>query len=69
MKKAQFSDAEVAAAVEEFEIYMCPRNVQAGGKNGDVKVYGENPNARKVKVNPYDDDEEDNNGLLQELSN
>ena len=62
MKKAQFSNAEVAAAVEEFEVYMCPRFVQAGGRNGDIKVYGENPNARKF--NPIIYEEEEQSGLL-----
>jgi len=62
MKKALFNDAEVAAAVEEFEVYMCPRFVPAGGRNGDIKVYGENPNTRKVKPIIYDD--EDESGLL-----
>ena len=69
MKKALFNDAQVAEAVQEFEIYMAPRLVPAGGKNGDVKVYGENPNTRKPpKINVHDEDE-DINGLLQELSN
>jgi hypothetical protein len=62
MKKALFNDAEVAAAVEEFEVYMCPRFVPAGGRNGDIKVYGENPNTRKSKPIIYDD--EDQSGLL-----
>ena len=62
MKKAQFNSAEVAAAVEEFETYMCPRFVPAGGRNGDIKVYGENPNAHKSKPIIYDD--EDESGLL-----
>jgi len=52
----------VAAAVEEFEVYMCPRFVPAGGRNGDIKVYGENPNTRKSKPIIYDD--EDQSGLL-----
>ena len=69
MKKALFSEAEVAEAVQEFEVYMAPRTVVAGGRNGDIKVYGENPNTRKPpKINPYDEDEEIN-GLLQELGN
>ena len=62
MTKARFSNAEVAAAVEEFEVYMCPRFVQASGRNGDIKVYGENPNAHKSKPIIYDD--EDQSGLL-----
>jgi hypothetical protein len=69
MKKAQFNSAEVAAAVEEFEVYMAPRFVPAGGRNGDVKVYGENPNARKVKPIIYDDEGEFDSGILQEPGN
>jgi hypothetical protein len=69
MKKALFNDAEVAAAVEEFEVYMAPRFVPAGGRNGDIKVYGENPNTRKVKPIIYDDEEEFDGGILQEPSN
>ena len=69
MKKALFNDAEVTAAVEEFSTYMAPRTMQAGGKNGDVTVYGENANARKPPViNQYAEDEEIS-GLLQELGN
>jgi hypothetical protein len=68
-KKALFTSAEVAAAVAEFETYMAPRAYAAGGKNGDVIVYGENPNTRKVKPIIYDDEEEYNGGILQELSN
>ena len=49
--------------------YMAPRTMQAGGKNGDVTVYGENANARKPPViNQYAEDEEIS-GLLQELGN
>jgi hypothetical protein len=69
MKKALFSEAEVAEAVQEFEVYMAPRLVVAGGRNGDVKVYGENPNARKPPVINVYDENEDINGLLQELGN
>jgi len=70
MKKALFSDAEAAAAANEFTQYMSPRTVDAGGKNGPVTLYGENSNKRNVKVNPFDDEEEEDlNGLLQELSN
>lgn len=69
MKKALFSEAEIAEAVQEFEVYMAPRTVVAGGKNGDVKVYGENPNARKPPpINTYAEEEEIS-GLLQELGN
>lgn len=68
-KIAQFTADEVAEAVAEFSTYMAPRSVVAGGKNGDVTVYGENPNTRKPpKINIADEDE-DINGLLQELSN
>lgn len=69
MKKALFNDAEVAAAVEEFSTYMAPRTMQAGGKNGDVTVYGENANARKPPVINQYAEEEEISGLLQELSN
>lgn len=62
MKKAQFTEADIAAAVAEFEIYMAPRIVPAGGNNGDIKVYGENSNARKFKPIIFDD--EDQSGLL-----
>ena len=62
MKKAQFTEADIAAAVAEFEIYMAPRIVPASGNNGDIKVYGENPNARKFKPIIFDD--EDVSGLL-----
>ena len=62
MKKAQFNEADIAAAVAEFEIYMAPRIVPASGNNGDVTVYGENSNARKSKPIIYDD--EDVSGLL-----
>lgn len=69
MKKALFNDAEVAAAVEEFSTYMAPRTMQAGGKNGDVTVYGENPNKRKPPPINLSKEEEEISGLLQELSN
>ena len=69
MKKALFNDAEVAAAVEEFSTYMAPRTMQAGGKNGDVTVYGENPNKRKPPPVNLSKEEEEISGLLQELSN
>ena len=62
MKKAQFTEADIAAAVAEFEIYMAPRIVAAGGNNGDIKVYGENSNARKFKPIIFDD--EDQSGIL-----
>lgn len=62
MKKAQFTESDIAAAVAEFEIYMAPRIVPASGNNGDVKVYGENSNTRKPKPIIYDD--EDISGLL-----
>lgn len=62
MKKAQFNEVDIAAAVAEFETYMAPRIVPASGNNGDVKVYGENSNARKSKPIIYDD--EDVSGLL-----
>jgi hypothetical protein len=68
MKKAQFSDAEAVAAANEFSTYMAPRTVMAGGKNGDVTLYGENPNVRKPPKINIEDEEEDINGLLQELS-
>ena len=65
MSKAQFSSAEVAAAVEEFETYMAPKLIEINGRNGNVKVYGENPNARKPKIDPFPDtEEEDLSGLL-----
>ena len=66
MSKAKFSAADVAAAVEEFETYIAPRFVPAGGRNGDIKVYGENPNERKAKPIIYDEDDE--RGILQKLS-
>jgi hypothetical protein len=69
VKKALFNDAEVAAAVEEFSTYMAPRTMQAGGKNGDVTVYGENPNKRKPPAINLSKEEEEISGLLQELSN
>jgi len=69
VKRALFNDAEVAAAVEEFSTYMAPRTMQAGGKNGDVTVYGENANARKPPVINLSKEEEEISGLLQELSN
>ena len=69
MKKAQFSDAEAVAAADEFSTYMAARTVVAGGKNGDVTLYGENPNVRKPPVINVNDEDEDINGLLQELSN
>lgn len=68
MKKAQFSNDEVATAAAEFQTYMAPRVVEAGGKNGPVTVYGENSNTRKPKLMIFDD-EEDDSGLLQEFSN
>jgi hypothetical protein len=68
MKKALFTDAEAVAAADEFSTYMAPRTVVAGGKNGDVTLYGENPNVRKPPKINIEDEEEDINGLLQELS-
>jgi len=65
MKKAQFTNDEVALAAAEFQTYMSPRTVEGGGKNGPVTVYGENPNIRKPTMAPLDD--EDENGILQEL--
>jgi hypothetical protein len=65
MSKARFSAAEVAAAVEEFETYMAPKIVEIAGRNGDVKVYGENSNERKAKPILIDSEEpEDLSGLL-----
>lgn len=56
MKKALFTDAEAMAAADEFTQYMAPRTVVAGGKNGDVTLYGENPNTRKPPaVNIHDE--------------
>ncbi len=69
MKKALFSEAEIAEAVQEFEVYMAPRTVVAGGKNGDVTLYGENPNTRKPPVINTYTEEEEISGLLQELGN
>jgi len=67
-KVAQFTADEVAEVVAEFSTYMAPREVYAGGKHGNVTVYGENPNARKPpKINIAIEDEEID-GLLQELS-
>jgi hypothetical protein len=68
-KIAQFTAEAVAEAVEEFSTYMAPRSVVAGGKNGDVTVYGENPNARKPPIINIANEDEEINGLLQELSN
>ena len=68
-KVAQFTAEDVAEAVAEFQTYMSPREVAAGGKNGDVTVYGENPNVRKPPKINVDDENEEINGLLQELSN
>jgi hypothetical protein len=68
MKKALFTDAEAVAAADEFSTYMAARTVVAGGKNGDVTLYGENPNVRKPPKINIEDEEEDINGLLQELS-
>ena len=68
-KVAQFTADDVAQAVAEFSTYMAPCVVSAGGKNGDVIVYGENRNIRKPpKINIAIEDEEIH-GLLQELSN
>lgn len=68
-KVARFTAEDVAQAVAEFSTYMAPREVAAGGKNGDVTVYGENPNTRKPpKINIAIENEEIH-GLLQELSN
>jgi|688.fasta_scaffold69964_4 hypothetical protein len=68
MKKALFTDAEAIAAADEFTQYMAPRTVVAGGKNGDVTLYGENPNTRKPPAVNIHDEEEEINGLLQELN-
>ena len=65
MKKARFTNAEVTAAANEFSTYMAPRTVEGGGKNGSVTVYGENPNKYKPTLAPLDN--EDENGILQEL--
>ena len=65
MKRAQFTNAEVAAAADEFQTYMAPRTVEASGKNGSVTVYGENPNTYKPALATIDNGEE--NGILQEL--
>lgn len=69
MKKALFSDAEAVAAADEFSTYMAARTVVAGGKNGDVTLYGENPNVRKPPVINTYTEEEEISGLLQELGN
>jgi hypothetical protein len=69
MKKALFSDAEAVAAADEFSTYMAARTVVAGGKNGDVTLYGENPNTRKPPVINTYTEEEEISGLLQELGN
>ena len=66
MSKAKFSATDIEAAVAEFTTYMAPKIIAAGGKNGNVTVYGENPNERKAKPIIYDDEEDD--GLLQKLS-
>ena len=69
MIKAQFSNTDVAQAVAEFSTYMSPREVAAGGRNGNVTVYGENSNPHKPpKINIADENEEID-GLLQELGN
>jgi len=69
MKKAQFNSDDLAEAIAEFSTYMAPCVVSAGGKNGDVTVYGENSNPRKPpKINIADENEEID-GLLQELGN
>lgn len=65
MKKAQFTDADAVSAANEFQTYMSPRIVAAGGMNGPVTVYGENPNKRKPTLAPLD---ENDDGILQELS-
>ena len=65
MKNAQFTNDEVALAAAEFSTYMAPRVVEGGGKNGPVTVYGENANTRKPTLAIIDD--EDENGILQEL--
>lgn len=65
MKKAQFTAEEAAAAAEAFTEYMSPRTVEVGGKNGPVTVYGENANKRKPTLAELDDEED--NGILQEL--
>lgn len=66
MKKAQFTEAEVQYAVDEFSQYMSPRTVEVSGMNGSVTVYGENANTYKPTLAKlYDEDE---NGILQELS-
>jgi hypothetical protein len=69
VKKAQFTDAEVAAAADEFRTYMAPRVLLAGGKNGEITVYGENPNTYRPPVINIHAEEEEINGLLQELGN
>jgi len=68
-KVAQFTAEDVAKAVAEFSTYVAPREVVAGGKNGDVTVYGENPNTRKPPRINVDDENEEIHGLLQELGN
>ncbi len=68
-KIAQFSDADVQAAVSEFQTYMTARPVEVGGKNGPVTVYGENTNKRKPPIINLAEEEEEISGLLQELSN
>jgi len=69
MKKAQFNSDDLAEAIAEFSTYMSPREVAAGGRNGNVTVYGENSNPRKPpKINIADENEEID-GLLQELGN
>ena len=69
MKKAQFTNAELNEAIAEFQSCMHARTIPIGGRNGDVVMYGENPNKRKPpQINPFDENE-DINGLLQELSN
>lgn len=69
MKKAQFDDAEVAEALAEFQSCMHARTVVIGGRNGDVTVYGENPNKRKPPPVNLSKEDEEISGLLQELSN
>ncbi len=69
MKRALFNDAKVAEALAEFQSYMHARTVVIGGRNGDVTVYGENPNKRKPPPINLSKEDEEISGLLQELGN
>ena len=56
MSKPRFTDADIAEAIGAFVAATPPRIAPVVGRNGDVKVYGENKNPYKPVISKGEDD-------------